>query len=187
MSRKSALTPALSPRRGRSYGAAGREFVAWQIFHVDLFSWQGGFAGADEFEHAEGAHELHKFVGFAFVAGNFDGETGGLHIDNFGAKNVGDLHHFRAGFGIDGDFDEDEFAIDVFAFAKVLDLEHVDQLVELLDDLLEGRVVAARDDGHAGGVRVVSGADVESIDIVAATAEQSGDAREHAEFVLHQD
>jgi len=33
----------------------------------------------------------------------------------------------------------------------------------------------------------VSGADVESIDIVAATAEQSGDAREHAEFVLHQD
>ena len=65
-------------------------------------------------------------------------------------------------------------------------LQHVHQLVELLDDLLDGRVVAARDDRHAAGVGVVGGADVESVDVVAAPAEQSGDAREHAEFIFHQ-
>ena len=46
---------------------------------------------------------------------------------------------------------EHEFAIHVFVVAEILHVDDVDQLVELLDDLLEHLVVAADDDGHAGG------------------------------------
>ncbi len=38
---------------------------------------------------------------FAFVAGDFDGEALGLDIYDFGAEDVGDLHHLRAVLGID--------------------------------------------------------------------------------------
>ena len=47
--------------------------------------------------------------------------------------------------------------------------------------------IAARHDGHARGVRVLRGRDVQGVDVVAAAAEQSGHAREHAELVLDQD
>ncbi len=85
-----------------------------------------------------------------------------------------------------GYFDEHQFAIHVFAFAEVVDFDDVGQLVELFDDLFQRGVVAARDDGHARGGGVLRRGDVERVDVVATAAEQSGHARQHAEFVLHQ-
>ncbi len=68
----------------------------------------------------------------------------------------------------------------------MLHLDGVRQLVELLDDLFQRGIVAVRDDGHARQLRVVRRADVERVNVVAATAEKAGHPREHAELVLDQ-
>jgi len=84
------------------------------------------------------------------------------------------------------DLHEHQLAVHIFALAEILHLEHVRQLVELLDDLFQRGVVAGRDDGHARRGRVVRGRDVERVNVVAAPAEQPGHPREHAELVLNQ-
>ena len=70
--------------------------------------------------------------------------------------------------------------------AKVLDFEHMNQLFELFDDLLQRGVVAPGDDRHARGFRVFGWAYVQSVDVVAASAEQAGHASEHPELVFDQ-
>ncbi len=127
-----------------------------------------------------------KLVHLAFVAGDFDGQALGLHIDDFGAENIGHLHDLGARLGIDRHAHEHQLAVDEFRLAEVMHFEHVDQLVELLDDLVQGGVVAAGDDGHAGGVGVLGRGDVERVNVVAAAAKEAGHAREHAELVFHQ-
>lgn len=61
-------------------------------------AWQRDFAGARDFLHAERIHQADKFLHLAFGAGDFDGEAFGLHIHDFGAENVRDLHHLGARF-----------------------------------------------------------------------------------------
>jgi hypothetical protein len=112
----------------------------------------------------------------------------GLHVHDLGAENVRDLHHLGARLGIHAiDLHEDQFAVHVFALAEILHLEHVRQLVELLDDLFERGVVAVRDDGHARMAGSCVGRDIERVNVVAAPAEKPGHAREHAELVFHQE
>ena len=82
--------------------------------------------------------------------------------------------------------DQNQFAVNELILPEIHDLEDVDQLVELFDNLIQGGVVAAGDDGHARGGGLLGGGDVERVDVVAAAAEKPGNAREHAEFVLHQ-
>src|SRR5216117_2329620 len=57
--------------------------------------------------------------------------------DIFRAKNVGDLHDFGTRHRIDCYLDQRQFTIHIFAVPEVNDFEHIHQLVELLDDLLE--------------------------------------------------
>ena len=149
--------------------------------------WRERFARAGQFRDAECFHQAEEFFDFAFVAGDFDGEALGLNVHDFGAENVGDLHDFGAGFGIHGDSDEDQFAVHVFALAEIVQLEDVDEFVQLLDDLIQSGFVAMGDDGHAGGGGFLSGGDVEGFDVVAASAEEAGDAGEDAELVFDQD
>src|SRR5882724_1963461 len=156
-------------------------FVCYRITKLDgseqfgLLPRHGYFASAREVNDAERLHQGQKFFDFAFVAGDFNGKSVRLDIDDFGAEDISDLHDFGASFGIDGDFDEHQFAVHEFPFAKVLDLQDVRQFVQLLDDLFERGVIAARDNGHAGGGGIGSRGNVQGIDIVASTAEQPGD------------
>ena len=64
------------------------------------------------------------------------------------------------------------------------DLDHVDQLVELLGDLFERRLVDADHDGHPRHVLLLGGADRERLDVVAAPREQRCHSGEHAGLVL---
>lgn len=144
---------------------------------------KGDFAGAGEVGDAEGFHEFEELVDFAFVAGEFDGEIAVLHVDDFRAENIADLHDFGASRGIDGDAKENEFAIHILIIVEILDVDHLDQFVELFGDLFEHGVVAPNDNGHARGV-IGAGADVERIDIEASTAEHTGYACENAEFIF---
>ena len=45
----------------------------------------------------------------------------GLDIHDFGAENVSDLHDLRARLGIHRHLDQHQFAVHVFALAKILD------------------------------------------------------------------
>jgi len=120
------------------------------------------------------------------VAGDFDGEAAGLDVHDLGPENIGHLHDLGAGLGVDRDAHQNQFAINEIILPEIHHLQDVDQFVELFDDLIQGGVVAAGDDGHARGGGLLGGGDVEGFDIVAAAAEKAGDAREHAELVFHQ-
>jgi hypothetical protein len=63
----------------------------------------------------------------------------------------------------------------------------IGQFIELLDDLFQGRLVAMRNNRHARKLGIIGRADVECVDVIAAPAEQTGDARQHAELVFDQD
>ena len=81
--------------------------------------------------------------------------------------------------GIHRHLHQHQFAVHVFALAEILHLDDVRQLVELLDDLFQRGLVAVRDDGHARDVfGSCVGRDVERVNVVAASAEQAGHARE---------
>ena len=67
------------------------------------------------------------------------------------------------------------------------DLEHLDELVELLGHLLEREVLDVDDDRHPGDVGVLGLAHGEGVDVEAPTGEQRGDAGEDAGLVLDED
>jgi hypothetical protein len=53
------------------------------------------------------------------------------------------------------------------------DLEHLDELVELLGHLLQRQLLDVDDDGHAGDLGVLGRADGEGVDVEAAPGEQA--------------
>lgn len=155
-------------------------------FRILVGAGEGNFAGAGQFEHAELLHEVEEFPEFSGGAGDLDGEGFILHIDDFGAEDGADLHDFGTGLGSGLDAAEDEFAIDVFFVAEVLDVDDIHELLELFVDLLEDFVIAADNDGHAGGAGIEGRAHVEGVDIEAASGEHAGHAGQNAEFVFNQ-
>lgn len=84
------------------------------------------------------------------------------------------------------DFDEGEFAGEVWAFAgEVGDAVDRDEAVELGFDLVDHQFGAGGDDGDAAFAAVVfDRGDGEAVDIVAAAGEQADDAGEDAGFVF---
>ena len=74
------------------------------------------------------------------------------------------------------DAQQNEFPDDGGALGEVVGLQHVDQLVHLLDDLgaLEG--IDVHHDGHAGEFGVQRAGHGEALNVVAALGQQAGDA-----------
>jgi hypothetical protein len=100
-------------------------------------------------------------------------------------NSLHDLQHVGAVGLVGGDLDEHEFALDGGRFRiEVDDLQHMQQLVELLDDLLERHLLDVGGDGDAGDVGALGGGDGQRVDVERAAGEQAGDAREHARAVL---
>ena len=79
--------------------------------------------------------------------------------------------------------DQQELAFHVVFIAEHLHLLHADQLVELLHQLLDVRVVAQHHDRDAGDLAILRRADGEALDIEAAPGEQAGHAGEHARLI----
>src|SRR5262249_34977140 len=69
---------------------------------------------------------------------------------------------------------------------EIDDLDHVDQLVQLLGDLLDHLVRARGDDRHARQRRVLGRGHGQRLDVVAARREQPRHARQRAGLVLEQ-
>ena len=83
-----------------------------------------------------------------------------------------------------GHLDEREIARHGRHGAEVLDLQHVDQLVEIGGDALGARLVAVDHDRHARDAGLGRAADGERLDVEGAAAEDERDAVEHAGFVF---
>ena len=61
-----------------------------------------------------------------------------------------------------------QLALDVGTLGQVDQFDHVDQLVQLLGDLLDDRLVTGGDQGHARQRRVLGRGDGERLDVVTA-------------------
>jgi hypothetical protein len=72
----------------------------------------------------------------------------GRDVHDLGAKDVADPQDFRARPRLGIDLDEQHLALDVVLLAEVRHLDHVDELVELLDDLLHDEGIALDHERH---------------------------------------
>ena len=97
----------------------------------------GHRAGAGHVDFAVAAHHVHEFVELFGIAGGFDGEAFGGGIDHAGAEDFGFLQHGGAAFpaAVRTRTSTSSRMTDG-RFGQVGGLQHVDQLVHLLDHLL---------------------------------------------------
>ena len=89
--------------------------------------------------------------------------------------------------GVGAHLDEHDLPLHGRRGLELDDLEHLDELVELLGHLLQREVLDVDDDRHPGDVRVLGLAHGEGVDVEAAPGEQRGDAGEDAGLVLDED
>src|SRR5581483_9751127 len=143
-------------------------------------------AGPHELHHAEVPEQVEERLQLLGLAGDLEREGRARHVHHVRAEDRRDLHDALAGFPAGPDLDQHELAFDGLAGLELEDLDHVDELVELLGDLLERLAVDANHDRHSGQVVVAGGPHRERVDVEPARREQAGDAREHARLVLHQ-
>ncbi len=134
---------------------------------------------------AGAARRARRFLG---VADHLERDRLRPDVDDVGAEDGRDLHHAGPGLARLGrDLDQGELALDPFAPGQVRDLDHVDQLVELLDHLLDLAVVAADDERDPARPLLLGRTDREGLDVEAPAAEEARDPREDAGLVLDQD
>ena len=91
-------------------------------------------------------------------------------IDHAAAEDLGFLQDRGAALLRGADAQQHQFADDGGRFGEVGGLQHVDQLVHLLDDLGALGGIHVDHDGHAGELGVERARDREAFDVVAALA-----------------
>src|SRR3954469_1192167 len=120
-------------------------------------------------------------------AGGLESHRVGVDVDDAGAEQLRRLQHLRAVRQRGADLDEQQLALHRGALLELDDLDHLDELVQLLGDLLERRGLRVGDDRHAREVRVLRRAHGEGLDVEPAAAEQGRDAGQDTGLVLHED
>ena len=101
--------------------------------------------------------QTEQRVDLAAGAGRLDRERLGIDIDDAHAEQSDDLKHIGAVRLVRGDLDEHEFALDGGRFVEVDDFQHMQQFVELLDDLLERHLLDVGGHRDAGDVGALGG------------------------------
>src|SRR6185437_15558720 len=81
---------------------------------------------------------------------------------------------------------QDELALEVLASRHVLDIHHVHQLVELIDDLLDDRFRAGGDQGEPRYCRIIRRRDGERLYVVATSGEEPGYPAQGTGLVLQE-
>lgn len=81
------------------------------------------------------------------------------------------------------ELDQRELELDALGAGKVGDLEHLDQPLELGEDLSQVAVVTVQGDRHARAPRLVRGADRQRLDVEAPSPQQPRDAVQGARSV----
>ena len=128
--------------------------------------------------------QTEQRVNLALGAGGLDGQRFRIHVHHAHAEQTHDLEHVGTDGLVGGHLDEHQLALHSGLRIEVHDLQHVQQLVELLDNLLERHLLHFGGDGDAGDVRTLGGGDGQRVDVERAAGEQAGDTRQHARTVL---
>src|SRR5262249_24139255 len=128
----------------------------------------GDPAGAGQFEDAVGPHQFDEGFDLVFLAGDLDHEAAGTDIDDPATEHLHEQGEFDSLGGGGLDLEKHEVAFDEVLGADVHDLDDGDDLVELLANLIEDRVIALDDEGHAREVGVLGFANREAVDVEAA-------------------
>src|SRR5690606_31018298 len=121
------------------------------------------------------------------ATGGLDGDGLRGDVHGLGAEQLHDLDDLGARLVVRAHLHQNEFALNRLSGLELDDLQHVDELVELLGDLLQGQVLDVHHDGDTGDLRVLGDTDGERVDVEAAAGEQGGDPGEDAGSVLHMD
>src|SRR5439155_21412444 len=140
-------------------------------------------AGPHDLADADRLQQLDQRVDLVLGAGQLHDVGAARDVDDLAAEDVDDVHHFTAGPLVGIHLDEYVLALEVLRAREVGELDDRDQLVELLLDLLEHLVVAARDERDPGHAWVHRLGDGQALDVEAASAEKPGDSGEDAELV----
>src|SRR5690554_1748266 len=108
-----------------------------------------GHTGAHHFQHARRAYSLDKAIKLAAVAGQLNGINRAGYVDNLAPEDIHGALDFRTlGTGC-LQLDQHQLTLDVGTFGQVYQLDHFNQLVQLLGDLLDNLVGTAGGDGQA--------------------------------------
>ncbi len=183
---------------GRSPGAGAglRDRTAPRADHAAGFHQLHGTRGAAHAQRAA-ACDLQQFrtrgqvadeaVDLRLAGRQFDDEPIERRIEHPAAG----AHHIAAqAIGVlraHLEFQQHELALEMLAGGHVLDPHHIDELVQLIDDLLDDGIGAG---GHHGDARhrgVVRRGDRQGLDVVAAGGKQARDARQRSGLVLQKD
>ena len=108
---------------------------------------QGHRPGLDQLADAERLQHPQQGVELVAAAGDLDRDRVRRHVDDAGAEQRDGLQDVAAGRGIGAHLDQHELALHGGRRLELDDLEHVDQLVQLLGDLLEGQAPRPRRPG----------------------------------------
>ena len=99
-------------------------------------------------DDAEGSDELEECAYLVLVAGHLDNEAIRANVDDLAPENIADLSDLRTSLGIGLDLQDDQFPADGLSLDEILDIDHVDQLIELLHALVEGGIIAFQGCGY---------------------------------------
>ena len=110
----------------------------------------GHRAGADQLDDAVMLQQTEQRVDLAFCAGGLDGQRFRIHVHHAHAEQTHDLEHVGTDGLVGGHLDEHQLALHGGFRIEVHDLQHMQQLVELFDDLLERHFLHVGRDGDAG-------------------------------------
>lgn len=101
--------------------------------------------------------QTEQRVDLAFCAGGLDGQRLRIHVHHAHAEQTHDLQHVGTVGLVGGHLDEHQLALHGGFRIEVHDLQHMQQLVELFDDLLKRHFLHVGRDGDAGNVRTFGG------------------------------
>src|SRR5215471_15649034 len=148
----------------------------------------GDCSGADDVADAERDQLLHQGIDLLPLARRLDDQAV-LHHLGHAAMIVRDQreHSLQRGMALRPHIDEHHLALEMGAAGEIFYMQHTHQLVDLLDDLLDGAIVAGGDEGDAGDGGIKRLGHGEALNVVAARTEQADDAGEFAVVVLNHD
>ena len=93
-----------------------------------------------------GLAHLDEAVDFVLVANDLEDDRVRGDVDHVGAKNVCDIEQFVPIDVVAADFHQRHLASDHVLVRQIADFDHVDELVELLFHLFDGRAFAIDDE-----------------------------------------
>src|SRR5262245_12884881 len=133
-----------------------------------------------------GAHELDERLYLSFLARDLDQHILRADVDDTTTKHLDQEHDLHALLGRSTNFDQHEVALNEVFAADVLDRHHSHDLVELLPNLFQLRVVAVDHKGHPREIGIFGLSDRQTIDVETARCQHSRNVRQHAGLILYQ-